>query len=72
MPIFEYQCRECGERFERIVRFPREAATCKHCGSKRVEQLLSTFAVVERPATAPAEPSPCASCDARRRGLCGE
>jgi putative FmdB family regulatory protein len=72
MPIFEYQCRECGAKFERIVLSGRDATPCKQCGSERVNQLLSVFAVVGRPGVAVAEPGPCGACGAPRRGMCGE
>jgi putative FmdB family regulatory protein len=72
MPIFEYRCRECGTRFERIVSSGQNTTTCKQCGSKRVEQLLSVFAVVGASGSAAAEPGPCGACGAPRRGMCGE
>ena len=73
MPIFEYQCRSCGAKFEKVVSSAEAAATCKECGSPRVEKLLSVFAVVggSRSTAAP-EPGPCGACGAPRRGMCGE
>lgn len=43
MPIYEYKCMDCGEIFERLtgVGSRDEAVTCKHCGSDRVERILS-------------------------------
>jgi putative FmdB family regulatory protein len=38
MPIFEYQCRSCGAKFEKVVSSAEAAATCKECGSPRVEK----------------------------------
>jgi putative FmdB family regulatory protein len=74
MPIFEYRCRECGERFEAIVHGPNPATVCKACGSKKLEQLLSVFAVAggsnSSASAAAAEPGPC-PCGAPRRGMCG-
>ena len=64
MPIFEYRCRECGAKFERIAQSSEDAASCKQCGSERVDQLLSVFAVGSRPGTTPAEPGPCGACGA--------
>lgn len=71
MPIFEYHCRECGTKFERIVSSGKDVASCKQCGSERVDRLLSVFAVVG-PSGAAAEPGPCGACGAPRRGMCGE
>jgi putative FmdB family regulatory protein len=41
MPIYEFDCEECGNRFEELV--PGEAAevACPSCGSTRVERLMS-------------------------------
>ena len=45
MPLYEYQCDACGNRFEKIVQFsdpPLEA--CPSCGGK-VQKLLSSPAI---------------------------
>jgi putative FmdB family regulatory protein len=41
MPIYEFECEECGNRFEELV--PSEAAevACPSCGSTRVRRLMS-------------------------------
>ncbi|MBI4164506.1 MAG: zinc ribbon domain-containing protein [Acidobacteria bacterium] len=73
MPIFEYRCRDCGRSFETIVNSSSPRTVCKSCGSKKVEQLLSVFAVAGGTSTSAAavsEPGPCA-CGAPRRGMCG-
>ena len=46
MPMFEYVCRACGERFEEIrSRDPEQpAAVCPTCGSEQVVKLFSSFA----------------------------
>ena len=45
MPLYEYQCKKCGHRFERIQRFSDPPVKkCPKCGGK-VEQLLSPPAV---------------------------
>lgn len=73
MPIFEYQCRKCGAKFEKLVSSAEATSTCKECGSARVEKLLSVFAVVgSSRSTAASEPGPCGACGAPRRGMCGE
>ena len=41
MPIYEYQCAQCGKRFERIQKFSDPPVeVCPSCGG-RVERLLS-------------------------------
>ena len=70
MPIFEYQCGECGTKFEKIVPSSSTPVTCKKSESKKVKQLLSVFAVSgSSEKFAAAEPGPCA-CGAPRRGMC--
>jgi putative FmdB family regulatory protein len=45
MPIFEYECADCGGRFEKLVRRPEEESglSCPQCGKPRVVKQLSTF-----------------------------
>ena len=44
MPIYEYQCKECSHRFERLVGFNAATPDCPECGGE-VEQLVSAPAV---------------------------
>jgi len=44
MPIYEYECRGCGEQFELLV-LKGTVAACPACESQDLEQLLSGFAV---------------------------
>lgn len=44
MPLFEYECRECGHRFEAFIFGSRHPA-CPECGSEELEKLLSSFGV---------------------------
>jgi putative FmdB family regulatory protein len=63
MPIYEYHCTSCGERFEALVASTERAkARCPHCGALRVERLLSTFAV-GKASEAVAARGPCGSAD---------
>jgi putative FmdB family regulatory protein len=58
MPIFEYACGKCGKVFEKLVlgRDP-VPAECPHCGSKRVEQIFSSFATVSAGGKSSAAPA---------------
>jgi putative FmdB family regulatory protein len=72
MPIFEYECRDCGVKFEKFLASSAEKVACKNCSSFRVAQLLSVFAVSgSTQGGFSAEPGPC-PCGAPRRGMCGE
>lgn len=45
MPIYEYQCKKCGHRFERIQKFSDKPVTaCPECRGK-LEQVLHAPAV---------------------------
>ncbi len=46
MPIYEFRCEDCGERFEKLCFGYREEQDlrCPRCGSSRVRKEFSTFA----------------------------
>lgn len=46
MPIYEYQCKECSERFDKFVRsmMAQIVVECPACGSTQVDKAFSTFA----------------------------
>ena len=44
MPIFDYECRTCGEQFELLV-LKGTVAECPACHGQELEQLISGFAV---------------------------
>jgi len=52
VPLYEYACPGCGERFEKLVSRFGEAVSCPSCASPDVEKQISVFAV------AVAAPSP--------------
>ena len=47
MPIYEYECKACGERFEKLVRTmgSSEAVACPKCESVKTARALSVFGV---------------------------
>jgi putative FmdB family regulatory protein len=46
MPVYEYDCEACGDRFDKLVFSPaREPLIqCPHCGSEQVSKRLSLIA----------------------------
>jgi putative FmdB family regulatory protein len=45
MPLYEYQCKKCGHRFEKIQKFSdKMVKKCPECGGP-VEQMISAPAV---------------------------
>jgi putative FmdB family regulatory protein len=44
MPIYEYLCGDCGNRFETLILKPgQEEVRCPSCGKSNLEQQLSSF-----------------------------
>jgi putative FmdB family regulatory protein len=46
MPIYEYECLDCGKRSEFLVGVVEGEVKlqCGHCGSERLEKVFSQFA----------------------------
>jgi putative FmdB family regulatory protein len=72
MPLYEYECKKCGARFEHLVFNREDKVTCTSCGSQNLMRLLSTFAVASSEAASASkfEPGPCGACGAPQRGMC--
>ena len=70
MPIYEYVCRACGNRFEQLQRSLRAAAPdCPECGAGQPVKQFSTFSATVRETPAQrCSLGPCAGggCDAGR------
>ena len=49
MPIYEFECGECGERFEELVPAGTERADCPACAAAGAERRLSSFGVTRQP-----------------------
>ncbi len=45
MPIYEYKCRQCGDKFEKLVRSAASEVDlkCPVCQSSKVERQVSLF-----------------------------
>jgi putative FmdB family regulatory protein len=41
MPIYEFECEECGARFEELVSAEAAPVACPSCGSARSRRLIS-------------------------------
>lgn len=73
MPLYEYRCESCDHVFEALVQGSAKPA-CAKCGAKKLEKLISAFAVSTSGgggARPEAMPSGCGSCgDPRGPGSC--
>jgi len=45
MPMYEYVCEKCGEKFEKLVLSPATRIACPRCGSTACERIYSSFAL---------------------------
>jgi putative FmdB family regulatory protein len=45
MPIYSYICKNCGAKFDLLVRTNTDEKTCEKCGSKNIERIFAPFAV---------------------------
>ncbi len=45
MPIYEYQCTQCGEKSEVIQSIGKDGAklTCPKCGAQNMKRIISLF-----------------------------
>ena len=49
MPIYEFECAACGERFEELSAAGTETATCPACGEGSAQRRLSSFGLSRQP-----------------------
>jgi putative FmdB family regulatory protein len=70
MPIFEYLCKKCGKTSEFLVSSNSSTndLACEHCGSKRLEKLISAPGSIQSSGGAIDAGSFCPTCST---GTCG-
>jgi putative FmdB family regulatory protein len=73
MPIYEYKCDDCGNRFEKLVRRSSDVSEieCPSCGQKHLTQELSVFAAHANGSTKSADTPVCPSGRCCNPGMCG-
>ena len=61
MPLYEYSCRSCGERFEILQRLGEngDGVSCPACDHAEVEKVFSTFAAGAQGGRVSQEPAGC-------------
>ena len=55
MPVYEFRCASCGERFEGLVPVGTASATCPQCGAEAIERVLSAQAAQHRLVRSPGD-----------------
>ena len=50
MPLYEFECLDCGAVFEALIMKASETGEvkCPSCGSKKMEEKISSFASVSK------------------------
>jgi len=58
MPIYEYECKDCGKVFEKIqpARAKKKGLPCPKCNGKETERIMSCFSSGSRTKTQTACP----------------
>jgi putative FmdB family regulatory protein len=63
MPIYEFDCQDCGKPFETLViGFSTAEVHCPECKGKNIKKKISSFAVKGGTIGAPTFSSSAASC----------
>jgi len=72
MPIYEFECKKCGLRFDYLVRASQEEIPCPKCKSKNLRRLISSFAFSSKDAQGniTTSSSGCSSCTSRNCSGC--
>ena len=72
MPIYEYACLDCGERFERLrpMKDADAPVACTACQSEHTSRLLSLFFAQSGGRTVAGSSSGCASCSGGSCATC--
>ena len=43
MPLYEFKCADCGNKFSEIRKIGDYNAVCPKCGSAKTEKMISSF-----------------------------
>ncbi|MCS7149220.1 MAG: zinc ribbon domain-containing protein [Caldimicrobium sp.] len=71
MPIYEFQCKDCGEVFEELVLGSNcQGVKCKRCKSSQISKLMSQVAFKSGGKFVSASGSACSSCSSGSCSSC--
>lgn len=77
MPIYEFRCRSCGRRFEKLCPMGEtgDNTSCPQCGAGKPERVMSGFAARSTDSGGGATPmgggGGCSGCSSTNCGSCG-
>ncbi|MGZ3613432.1 MAG: FmdB family zinc ribbon protein [Thermodesulfobacteriota bacterium] len=72
MPIYEYQCGQCQNEFEKLVLNTSEKISCPKCKSKKVRRVMSAFAFSVGGKFKSTASSSCGGCAATSCSTCSK
>lgn len=69
MPLYEYFCKTCGKRFDKMMRFSEanSSPACPYCSSQETSKQITTFASVGASASGAKASQPSSSCSSTGR-----
>lgn len=72
MPLYEYQCRDCRQVYEALIRHAgdEEGETCPACGSRRKERQFSVFGMAGVEKGGGGGGGGCGTCTSHNCGSC--
>lgn len=72
MPIFDFECRDCGKKFDLLIaNKDKDKVECPQCGSRNIKQRLSVFSTTASGGSAAVAPNACQGCPSFGSGGCG-
>lgn len=73
MPLYEYQCKECGYRFDalRPIKDADQPIVCNHCESNHTERQISVFFAQSGGRVVAGSNGGCAGCAGGSCSSCG-
>ncbi|MGB6680445.1 MAG: FmdB family zinc ribbon protein [Candidatus Bathyarchaeia archaeon] len=71
MPIYEFVCNSCGEKFETIVSIGKEKeVSCIHCSSHSIQKCVSSFGIGGGSSLTSSSSGNCSSCSSTSCSTC--
>ncbi len=73
MPIYEFECLDCGSKFDYLVRSQTEAVHCPRCKLRNLKRLISSFSFNPKDAGGKiaSSSSGCSGCASHNCSSCG-
>jgi putative FmdB family regulatory protein len=70
MPIYEFECKRCKEKFELLVRSGATPLECPQCSGKDLKRLMSAFAFTSKDGSGAATAASSSGCSGCAGGDC--